>query len=38
MMSGLLTLRRWAEKLNMDKGILNDVLILLKNIGKSIKN
>lgn len=33
---GLSTLRQWAGKFNMDKGILKDVLMLLKNIGKSL--
>lgn len=35
MIVGLSTLRRWAGKFNMDRGILN-VLLLLKNIGKSL--
>lgn len=30
------TLRQWAGKFITDKGILKDVLMLLKNIGKSL--
>ncbi|CAI6353302.1 unnamed protein product [Macrosiphum euphorbiae] len=33
---GLSTLRQWAGQFNMDKGILKDVLMLLKNMGKSL--
>lgn len=36
MIVGLSTLRQWAGKFTIDKGILKDVLMLLKNIGKSL--
>jgi hypothetical protein len=36
MILGLSTLRQWAGKFVMDRGILKDVHMLLKNIGKSL--
>jgi len=34
MILGLWTLRQWAGKFNMNKFVLKDVLMLLKNIDK----
>jgi hypothetical protein len=36
MILGLSTLRQWAGKFIMDRGVLKDVLMLIKNIGKSL--